>query len=77
MQGEAMTNRQGHAGQTIPHAGEWSPFRRAGCCPKCGAWVKVASRGRTMPVEGRRRCRYLYCGECGESFKAWEYDQTV
>lgn len=77
MQCEVVTNQGGRSGQEIAHAGEWSTFRRAGRCPSCGAWVKVASRGRTMPVEGRRRCRYLYCGQCGESFKAWEYDPTA
>lgn len=60
----------------IPFAGQWSTFREAGQCPVCGAWVKVGKRGKTMPPIGKSRVRYLYCEECGESFKATETDGT-
>ncbi len=61
--------------QPIPFPGQWSPFREAGQCPVCGAWVKLGRRGKTMPPVGASRVRYLYC-ECGESFKAVEMDET-
>lgn len=59
----------------IPFAGQWSPFREAGRCPCCGAWVKVGRKGKTMPPVGAARVRYLYC-ECGEAFKVVEVDET-
>lgn len=59
----------------ILHAGQWSPFREAGQCPCCGAWVKIGRRGKIMPPVGSVRVRYLYC-ECGEAFKSVEMDET-
>jgi len=64
------------APQIVAFPGQWSPFRQAGCCPRCGAWVKVGKTGKVMPPVGHTRVRYLYC-ECGENFKATEVDETV
>lgn len=62
--------------QPIPHAGMWSNFRQAGCCPLCGRWVKKGNKGTTHKPIGRVRVRNLYCDDCGESFKAIEVDET-
>lgn len=63
--------------QQIPFAGQWSPFREAGQCPVCGAWVKMGRTGRVMPPIEKSRVRYLCCDSCGERFKATETDPTV
>ncbi|EHJ49515.1 hypothetical protein DFW101_3519 [Solidesulfovibrio carbinoliphilus subsp. oakridgensis] len=62
---------------SIPHAGMWSNFRQAGCCPQCGRWCKKGNKGTTHKPIGRVRVRNLHCEDCGESFKAIEVDETV
>lgn len=53
---------------------DYSPSRRAGKCPRCGAWVKARS---VRPFEGRFRTRYHACASCGASFKSLEQDPTL
>lgn len=60
-------------GAAIPHAGEYSPSRNAGCCPGCGEWVKAYD---VKPWAGNVRLRYHRCA-CGERFKTPQVDPTA
>jgi len=61
----------------IPHAGKWSSIRQAGCCPVCGAWVKLGRVGKTEKAMGRFRVRRLLCSCPGGWFKTVEEDETI